>query len=209
MPGRGRMNVEHVDLLAALSSEANPTGEPSIVPSKVSCAREPRGECLLVVRRGDPGLALGIAVVLARSSSSTLARKISGSSGASAGRNGRIARSAVARRAIIARPPGWCRPSRILAAPRRCAASSSRMRSDCFREVPGVRGRHSGAAILIRLHTLSRSSGSAGSPTHSCRDRVRRDPQTAAVKGSACRPAPVAPCSHSRPSVSPIWRAAC
>ena len=63
MPRRRRMHVEHVEA-SGPSSEAKPTGEPSIVPSRVKCLGEPRAERGLVVRRGGPGLALGLAVVV-------------------------------------------------------------------------------------------------------------------------------------------------
>ncbi len=63
MPGRGRMHIEHVDLLATL--ERGKADRRAVHHAEQrELAHEPRGELLLVVGHGDPGPALAIAVVL-------------------------------------------------------------------------------------------------------------------------------------------------
>ena len=87
------------------SSEAKPTGEPSMRGEQGELARKPRAERLLIVGRRRPGLLLRIAVVLAVSSS-MLARKISATSGVSAGSNGRSESLGLAARSshVLRRP---------------------------------------------------------------------------------------------------------
>ena len=65
LPGRGRMHVEHVDLVACRRArQSRPASRPCVATS-VSCAAEPLAEGGLVIGGGGPGLLLRLGVIVA------------------------------------------------------------------------------------------------------------------------------------------------